>query len=92
MDMQDTLRSPQAPARVSKKELGARIRGRRKYLDLTQKELGYRLGVDGSRISKIESGEQGMKIEFFGQLCEELGVTDAELLYERSPHAGVVQW
>lgn len=50
--------SPQGAAEVVLARWGEAIRARRRALDLTQTQLGYRAGeIDQSTISKIEHGE-----------------------------------
>lgn len=54
----------------------------RKAKGLNQAELARRVGVDQSRISRMERGETGARTETLSAIARELGITLAELLGE----------
>lgn len=55
-------------------EIGALFRKRRKELGLTQEQLGEKVGVTKSEISKIENG-RGITFPTINKLSEALGVS-----------------
>lgn len=62
-------------------ELGARLRRRRKALDLTAKDLARIAGVSPSYISQLEHGKQDHpSLEVLGALAQALGLPMTELL------------
>ena len=46
-----------------------RLRGER---NLAQKEVAHRAGIDGSTLSRLESGERGVSREVIGRICDVL--------------------
>lgn len=66
-------------------EIGTLFRNRRLELNLTQKELGDKVGVSKSEISKIENG-RGITFSTINKLSEALGV---EPQIELSPNKKV---
>jgi len=54
--------------------IGARLKEARKSMNLTQKELGERVGVQTAQISKIESG-RNLTISTIIRVLNALGVT-----------------
>jgi len=61
------------------KELGARIRGYRQTLKLTQEALGGKLGVTFQQIQKYESGANSVSSSRVPSLCRALKITPNEL-------------
>ena len=51
-----------------------RIKQLRKELKLTQDDFGYRLGITGSAISKLESGASGITEQLIKSICKEFNV------------------
>lgn len=62
------------------KEMGARMKLRRKELHMTQAELAERLGASNNHISGIETGKQAPSLPIFVDICNELGVRPDYLL------------
>lgn len=63
------------------KQMGARIREKRRELDLTLEELGEKLGVQKSAISKWEKGEVlNIKREYISKMAGIFGVSPAWLM------------
>lgn len=46
-----------------------RLRGERR---LAQKEVAHRAGIDGSTLSRLESGERGVSRDVIGRICNVL--------------------
>ncbi|MFD0982822.1 helix-turn-helix domain-containing protein [Tropicimonas aquimaris] len=64
-----------------RREIGARLRSRRKELALTQCELAAFLGHKGSyRINQIELGRQRLYAEELPRLCEKLNCTYSDII------------
>lgn len=60
--------------------VGEEVKRRRKAIKLTQNELGERIGLDASAISKIERGStQNLKPKQLEQLCQLFGCTPSDL-------------
>lgn len=71
--------------------LGNRIKKLRKELDLTQQELGKRIGIKPNSISLIESGNRNASEQVILSICREFNVSEAwlrtgegEMFVERS--------
>lgn len=63
------------------KEIGRKIRCKRKELNLTQLELAKRIGLTESSISKYEAGKiETMPTSTVNRICEVLHIQPAELL------------
>ena len=63
------------------KQMGARIREKRRELDLTLEELGEKLGVQKSAISKWEKGEVlNIKRDYISKMAGIFGVSPAWLM------------
>lgn len=62
--------------------IGARVRSVRALRDLSQRELGDRIGWSERTIGHIESGRKILDIEELPPLCRALGVGLAELLQD----------
>lgn len=67
-------------------EIGALFLRRRKELGLTQEQLGERIGVSKSEISKIENG-RGITFSTIRRLSEALGVEAEVQLVPSSSHS-----
>ncbi|MBP2583413.1 transcriptional regulator with XRE-family HTH domain [Streptomyces sp. PvR006] len=63
-----------------RRELGARIRGRRLHANLTQEKLSDRSGVDRRTLQRIESGESDPRYGDLLLIAEALGLPLAELV------------
>lgn len=59
------------------KQLGVILKRQRRLTNLTQSELGRRVGLRQATISEIESGHGATKI---GTICELLAALDLELI------------
>lgn len=59
--------------------LGNRIKKLRKELDLTQQELGKRIGIKPNSISLIESGNRNASEQVILAICREFNVSEAWL-------------
>ena len=70
--MSDLARSPQ--------HVGQLIRKRRRALKLTQAELAKKVGSYQKTISKLESGEPGIKLQ---TLFDVLAALDLEIVMQR---------
>lgn len=62
------------------REMGQRIKLRRKELKIKQSELAEYLDISNNHISSIENGKQKPSMDIFIRLCEELKVTPDFLL------------
>lgn len=58
------------------------IREARKQANLSQAELGRRVGLDQSGISRLERGERPITVETLKMLAKALGVSPSALLEE----------
>lgn len=56
--------------------MNERIKEIRMKLNLTQTELGNRIGVTRAAVSRIESGERNVTDQVFLSICREFGVTE----------------
>jgi transcriptional regulator with XRE-family HTH domain len=64
--------------------IGEVIKRKRQRDRLTQAELGSRIGVSGSYISSVESGQTGVRITELESLAVHLRTTAIELINEAS--------
>ena len=63
------------------KEIGSKIRTKRKELSLTQAELAKKIGLTESSISKYEAGKiETMPTSTVDRICKVLHIAPAELL------------
>ena len=68
------------------KEIGQRIRQRRKQLDLTQEQLAEKMEVSVQMISNLEQGKKAIRPENLVKLCLSLSVSaDTILLGSKKP-------
>lgn len=58
------------------------IKDARKQASLSQAELGKRVGLDQSGISRMERGERPITVEMLKMLAKALGVSPSQLLGE----------
>lgn len=65
---------------MNQEKIGKFIAECRKQKELTQAELGERLGVTEKSISNWENGRNMPDLSLFKPLCEELGITINELM------------
>ncbi len=59
--------------------LGEAIKKARIHQNLTQEELGERVGVKKSQISKLESGKSSITLPTMGRIFKALGIPTATL-------------
>jgi putative transcriptional regulator len=64
------------------KALGNRIRAIRLAKNMSQMELGARIGKDDTSISRLENGKVNPTYTYLLQISEGLGITISELLKE----------
>ena len=62
------------------KEMGTRIKVRRKELKIKQSELAERINISNNHMSSIETGKEKLSIDVFVKICEALNVTPDYLL------------
>lgn len=62
------------------KEMGQRIRIRRKELQIKQSDLAEKISVSNNHMSAIENGREKPSMDKFLLICEELSVTPDYLL------------
>ena len=65
--------------------LGERIKKVRRYLDLTQSEIGSRIGIKPNSISLIESGNRNASEQVILSVCREFNVNEAWLRTGEGP-------
>ena len=63
-----------------RKQIGIRIKQRRKALHRTQDDVAEYLGCSNNTVSSIETGRQNVTIESLFKLCEFLNTTPNHLL------------
>jgi transcriptional regulator with XRE-family HTH domain len=66
-------------AEVSR-QVGRRIRRRRRYLDMTQEELALRAPVHRTQIPLIESGRRMPRLHTLIRICTALDLSPCQLL------------
>jgi DNA-binding XRE family transcriptional regulator len=66
------------------------LRGWRKFRELSQAELGERIGVSDATISRIEKGEQNWDQEFLKAAAEVLRCDPVDLLMRDPSQPGAV--
>ena len=81
------LRHSQRPAII---KLGDRLRAARRRNDLTQQQLGKRVGVTGVAISYWENGTNEPSIANLKQLCDALDITLDWLLFGDAAAGGYI--
>ena len=62
---------------------GMCVRLERTRRDLSQEELGQKIGRDQAFISEIEGAKRSVTLDVVGRLADALGVRPAELLDEK---------
>lgn len=65
---------------LTNEQLGERIRERRERRGLSQTELGARLGVDQSVVSRLEDGSRGITARELLAISDSLGVALNQLV------------
>src|SRR5262245_36357434 len=55
-------------------QLGALLTRLRTERDVPQKRVAQRAGIDGSTLSRLESGERGVSREVLNRICDALGI------------------
>lgn len=68
---------------MDKQRIGQRIKQARKLLGLSQEELARRVGIEQSRISKLENGNVSVPLEAMAAIARTLGRTIDELTAPR---------
>lgn len=63
------MSASKVPASQSAKAVGHRLKQLQRYLDMTQTDLGKRIGVQQSKISKYQSGQTMLPVEEGLALC-----------------------
>ena len=61
-------------------KIGDTIKKYRKALNISQRELGRRVGISGQMVSKIENNLSQPSIETFNKIATALGVTVNDLI------------
>lgn len=61
------------------KQLGAKIRGEREGLGISQEELGFRTGLDRTYISGIERGVRNPSLVNIGKIAKALKISPDKL-------------
>ena len=62
------------------KEMGQRIKFRRKEMRMKQAELAERIDISNNHMSSIENGRQKPSLDMFIRICQNLNVTPDYLL------------
>lgn len=62
------------------RNMGTRIKSRRKELKMSQAELAEKINVTNNHISSIETGKQVPSLDVFVNICEQLHTTPDYLL------------
>jgi DNA-binding XRE family transcriptional regulator len=62
--------------------IGARVRMRRRFLNLSQRDVGERIGVTHQQMQKFETGVNRFRAAQLVQIAAALGTTVAELVGE----------
>ena len=62
------------------KEMGQRIKLRRKEMRMKQAELAERIDISNNHMSSIENGRQKPSLDMFIRICQNLNVTPDYLL------------
>lgn len=73
------------PAPTFSDAIAASVRAERARLDLTQVELGERMGIPGYTVSDIETGRRAVTADDLPMLCEVFGLSLAELARRADP-------
>lgn len=71
----------------TERSFGAAIRERRRRLDLTQEEVGKRIGTSTPYIGHLESGKRHPSEKVIARLSEVLGLSSRELFFLANPGA-----
>jgi transcriptional regulator with XRE-family HTH domain len=66
--------------RERSRELGERVRARRKALGLSQEQLGERCGLHRTYVGQVERGEVNASVKNLLAVADGLGVDIAELV------------
>jgi transcriptional regulator with XRE-family HTH domain len=67
-------RSPRSPTAIDA-YIGARMREQRLALDMSQKNLGKKLGITFQQIQKYESGKNRVSAARLFEICQALNVS-----------------
>jgi transcriptional regulator with XRE-family HTH domain len=68
-----------------RQQIGDLIRDHRERANLTQPELGNRIGIDRRQIQRIERGETDARLSWLLLIADALRLTLAELVAPRPP-------
>lgn len=63
-----------------KAKIGARVRGRRKSLRMSQEDLAFRVEISPTYLSQIESGRRNVSLDVLFRLAHALQVELPELV------------
>jgi transcriptional regulator with XRE-family HTH domain len=63
-----------------KTKIGARIRARRKVLQISQEDLAFRAEISPTYLSQTEAGKRNISLEVLHRLAHELDLELAELV------------
>jgi DNA-binding Xre family transcriptional regulator len=58
----------------TKEKFGIAVRERRKELEMSQKDLGVRIGLDQGYVSRIEQGKMNITLDTMEEICKVLDV------------------
>jgi transcriptional regulator with XRE-family HTH domain len=75
--------SPRSPSAVDR-YIGARMRGQRLALNMSQEQLGRKLGVSFQQIQKYESGKNRVSAARLFVICKALNVSLSSM-FEHDP-------
>jgi len=67
-----------------RKIIGRNVRGRRKVLDLLQRDLAEPLDTSIQRIGRVEQGKAGLEFQEVTTVCEILNINDPKMLLEEN--------
>ena len=62
------------------REVGERIRERRRWLNLTQEQLAEAAGISWSSVQRVEAGSPAMRISYYLRIARALDVDPGELV------------
>jgi transcriptional regulator with XRE-family HTH domain len=74
------VRTRSGDARAFDKELGERIRARRKIAGMSMLDVAKEADISEGQISRYELGENGIPVETLSRLADILGCTLAQLV------------
>jgi len=69
--------------------VGNNLRKYRLQLKLTQDELAEKTGISTPFLANLERGSKGMSIYSLRELCEKLGISADQLLFDHEPNNNI---